>query len=95
MLNKISTWGTVAVVVYLTLIGLLFVSALNCQGMFCGAGIVVAMLPWIVLFENGLQTPLFELSGMAWFWTTVSINILILYSLFATFQKWIKTGRKN
>jgi len=79
--------GAVAVVVYLILIGFLFVSASNCQGMFCAAGIVVAMLPWVVVFENGLQTPFFELSGMTWFWATVSINILLLYWIFSFIQK--------
>lgn len=89
MVSKISTWGVLAVGVYLAVVAGLFMVTDGCQGMFCSSGIVVAMLPWIIIWEDGLRTSFFELDGMLWFWTIVSINILILYFLFAALQKWV------
>ncbi|MFZ2719608.1 MAG: hypothetical protein WAZ27_01930 [Minisyncoccia bacterium] len=89
MVNKISTWGMAAIIVYTISVGFLFMYTTNCQGSFCGAGIVLAMLPWAIFFEDGLQTPFFELDGMAWFWTIVILNALILYFIFAKLQKWM------
>ena len=54
-MNRVSRWGAVAVAVYFALVGLLFYSATDCYGLFCGAVIIVAILPWSIIFENGIH----------------------------------------
>lgn len=90
MVNNISKWGMAAVITYIISVGVLFTYIANCQGMFCDAGIVLAILPWAIFFEDGLETPFFEIDGMAWFWSMVMLNIFILYFIFARLQKWIQ-----
>ena len=93
-MRSTSLWGIIAVVIYLALVGLLFYSTADCYGQFCGAVIVVAILPWSVIFEDGIHLQFgninIESDSMIWFWTAVVINVIILYFLFSTIQKWAK-----
>jgi hypothetical protein len=94
MLKRVSTWGAAVVVIYFALIGLLFYLASDCRGMFCEAVVVLGIIPWSIIFEDGIS---FQFSGthiefdnMIWFWAAVTLNVLILYFAFAALQKWLK-----
>ena len=93
-MNRVSRWGAVAVAVYFALVGLLFYSATDCYGLFCGAVIIVVILPWSIIFENGIHLQFgginIESDSMIWFWTAAVLNVLILYFIFAAIQKWMK-----
>ena len=86
MMKKISVWGAVAVLLYLGFVGFLFMYVSNCEGMFCEAGVLLAVLPWFFLFDmNSLPV-----EGYALFWILVIVDMLILYFLFAALQKWMQ-----
>lgn len=97
MVNKISLWGIIAVVMYLVLVGWAFYTAANCSGTFCGAVIIIAVIPWSIIFEDGINLQFLDVKiesdNMLWFWTAVIINILILYFLFSALQKWMQKPR--
>ena len=94
MMNKISTAGIIAVIIYLIFVGALFVYAANCESSFCELTPILATLPWLIL--SGLLDRM-GYFGFEWlnntsehqvyFWIIVSINTLILYCLFAALQR--------
>lgn len=94
-MHKISSYGVAVVLIYLAIIAWLFYTAQNCSGMFCGAVIVVGILPWSALFEDGIPLVDFlnayiSADHMIWYWALVILNILILYFLSAALQRWLR-----
>lgn len=93
-MNKVSSWGVIAVVIYLVVVGTLFYSATDCYGLFCGAVIAVAILPWSIIFEEGIHLQFgsvnIESDSMIWFWIAIVLNVVILYLIFSVLQKWMK-----
>ncbi len=89
MVNKISLWGGIAAVIYLGFVGALFAYVSNCSGMFCEAGILLAVLPWFSLFDAASL----PVSGHTLFWALVILDSLILYLLFAVLERWTKRAR--
>lgn len=93
-MKKISTSGLVAVGVYALFSIWIFHEVSICTGMFCEAGIVVTILPWILFFDYGLDKSIFgvklNISSDFWYWFFVLLNVLILYFLFAFIQRKLK-----
>lgn len=87
MVNKLSTWGIVGVVVYGLLVASLFFYATSCTEAFCGLMALLAGMPWLLLLD--LVGGDSYASG-AFGWISIILNALILYFLFAALQKWAK-----
>ena len=99
MMKKISTWGVGAVVIYILLIGWLFYVASGCSGMFCGAVIVLGILPWPIIFEDGINLTMgnfiLENDSMIWYWIAVVFNGIIIYFIFSALQKWVSRRSRD
>ena len=88
MVNRISVWGIIAALIHLGFVGAVFVYVADCQGMFCEAGILLAVLPWFFLFDE-VSLPI---DGHTLFWFLVALDTLLLYFIFAALQKRMKTS---
>ncbi len=87
MVNKLSTWGAAAVVIYGLFIGFLFFYATSCTEAFCGLIALLAGMPWLLLLDMlGGDSYASGIFG----WVSIILNILILYFLFATLQRWMR-----
>ena len=86
MVNKISTWGTIAALIHLGFVVAVFMYVADCQGMFCEAGILLAVLPWFFLFDE-ISLPI---DGHTLLWFLVVLDTVLLYFLFAAIQRWAK-----
>src|SRR3989344_3122959 len=86
-MNRVSRWGAVAVAVYLISVVFLFIYATNCTETFCGLLALLAGMPWLLFLDflggDSYNTSLFG-------WVAIALNVLILYFIFATIQRWMK-----
>lgn len=75
LVSKLTAAGALVVAVYLLITtGLIFYS-LTCSGIFCGLGIILPVMPWILLLESILPDTIWTYFGI------VIVNSVILYYL--------------
>jgi len=84
IMKYISTWGIIAVGIYLVLVISLFTYATSCTETFCGLVALLAGMPWLLLLDlvggDSYNTGLLG-------WLAISLNLVILYFIFAALQK--------
>ena len=86
-MNQVSRRGIVAVAIYLVLVIFLFIYATNCTETFCGLTALLAGMPWLLLLDFlGGDSYNAGLLG----WVVIILNVVVLYFLFSTIQKWAK-----
>lgn len=66
----------------------IFNAVADCMGVFCEAGIVLTVLPWVLISEN-----LFSISfrSDALLWALIAIDTVLVYFIFAASQRFFET----
>lgn len=70
----------------------------TCSSFACSGIVLLLMLPWILFVdEAGFSISLaginLNVSEATFFWSTVVLNIIVSYLLFAALERWLKKGK--
>lgn len=83
MLSKVSSWGIIAVVIFLIATASLFLYATSCTETFCGLIALLAGMPWLLFLDfvggDSYNSGIFG-------WVAIGLNVVILYFIFAVLQ---------